>query len=35
MQDGVRLALVHFIQQVTDVRCGRHNNLDTASFRLR
>ncbi len=35
MQNGVRLALLHFLQQLTDFRCGRRNNLDTASFRLR
>ena len=35
MQDGVRLALLHFLQQLTDFRCGRRNDLDTAPFRLR
>ncbi len=35
MQDGVRLALLHFLQQLTDFRCGRRNELDTAPFRLR
>ena len=35
MQDGVRLALLHFLQQLTDFHCGRRNDLDTASFRLR
>lgn len=35
MQDGVRLSLLHFLQQLTDFRCGRCNNLDTTSFRLR
>ena len=34
MQDGVRLALLHFLQQLTDFRCGRRNELDTAPFRL-
>jgi hypothetical protein len=35
MQDGVRLALLHFLQQLTDFRCGRRNDLDTAPFGLR
>ena len=35
MQNGVRLALLHFLQQLTDFRCGRRNNLDTAPFSLR
>jgi uncharacterized protein (TIGR02246 family) len=35
MQDGVRLALFYFLQQLTDFRCGRRNNLDIAPFRLR
>jgi hypothetical protein len=35
MQDGVGLALLHFLQQLTDFRCGRRNELDTAPFRLR
>ena len=35
MQDGVRLALLHFLQQLTDFRCGRRNDFDTAPFRLR
>ena len=35
MQDGVRLALLHFLQQLTDFRCGRRNDLDTAPFPLR
>ena len=35
MQDGVRLALLHFLQQLTDFRCGRRNDLDTALFPLR
>jgi hypothetical protein len=35
MQDGVRLALLHFLQQLTDFQCGRRNDLDTAPFRLR
>jgi hypothetical protein len=34
MQDGVRLALLHFLQQLTDFQCGRRNDLDTAPFRL-
>jgi hypothetical protein len=25
MQNGVRLALLHFLQQLTDFRCGRRN----------
>jgi hypothetical protein len=35
MQNGVRFALLHFRQQLTDFRCGRRNDLDTAPFRLR
>jgi hypothetical protein len=35
MQDGVRLALLHFLQQLTDFQCGCRNDLDTAPFRLR
>jgi hypothetical protein len=35
MQDGVGLALLHFLQQLTDFQCGRRNDLDTAPFRLR
>jgi len=35
MQDGVCLALLHLLQQLTDFRCGRRNNLDTAPFPLR
>src|SRR3989442_477268 len=35
MQDGVRLALLHFLQQLTDFQCGGRNNLDTAPLRLR
>ncbi len=35
MQDGVRLALLHFLQQLTDFQRGRRNDLDTAPFRLR
>src|SRR5438874_1733026 len=34
MQDSVRLALVHFLQHLTDFRRGRRNDLDTAPFRL-
>ena len=34
MQNGVRLALLHFLQQLTDFQCGRRNDLDTAPFRL-
>ena len=34
MQDGVRLALLHFLQQLTDLQCGRRDDLDTAPFRL-
>src|SRR6266480_7707973 len=33
--DGIRLALLHFLQQLTDLQCRRRNDLDTASFRLR
>src|SRR6266480_3765476 len=35
MQDGVGLALLHFLQQLTDFQCRRRNELDTALFRLR
>jgi hypothetical protein len=35
MQDGVRLALLHFLQQLRDLQCGRRNELDTAPFPLR
>ena len=35
MQDGVGLALLHFLQQVTSFQCGLRNDLDTAPFRLR
>jgi len=35
MQDGVGLALLHFLQQLTDFQCGRWNDVDTPSFRLR
>jgi hypothetical protein len=35
MKDGIRLAFLHFLQQVTDFQCRRRNDLDTASFRLR
>ena len=35
MQDGVRLPVLHFLQQLTDLRCGRRNDLDTALFPLR
>ena len=35
MQNGVRLALLYFLQQLTDFRCGRRNNLDTAPLRFR
>jgi len=35
MQNRVGLALSHFVQQLTDFRCGCRNNRDTASFRLR
>jgi len=34
MQDGVRLAFLYFLQQLTDFRRGRRNDLDTAPFRL-
>src|SRR2546430_1611755 len=30
MQDGVRLALLHLLQQLTDFQCGGRNDLDTA-----
>jgi hypothetical protein len=32
---GVRLASLHFLEQLKDFQCGRRNDLDTASFRLR
>jgi hypothetical protein len=35
MQDGVRLALLHFLQKLTDFQCRRRNDLDIAPFRLR
>ena len=35
MQDGVRLTLLYFLEQLTDFRCGRRNDLDAAPFRLR
>jgi uncharacterized protein (TIGR02246 family) len=35
MQNGVRLALLYFLQQLTDFRSRRRNNLDTAPFPLR
>jgi hypothetical protein len=35
MQDGVGLALLHFLQQPTNFQCGRRYDLDAASFRLR
>ena len=35
MQDGVGLALLYFLQQLTDFQCRRGNDLDTALFRLR
>jgi hypothetical protein len=35
MQNGVGLAPLHFLQQVTRFRCGLRNHLDTAPFRLR
>ena len=35
MQDGVGLALLYFVQQVTRFQCGLRNDLDTAPFRLR
>ena len=35
MQDGVRLAFLHVLQQLTDFRRGRRNDLDAAPFRLR
>lgn len=34
MQDGVGLSLLHVLQQLTDFRCRRRDDLDTASFRL-
>jgi hypothetical protein len=35
MQDGVRLALLDFLQQLTDFRYRRRNDLNAAPFRLR
>ena len=35
MQDGVGLALLHFLQQLTRFQCGLRSDLDTAPFRLR
>src|SRR5882724_3697492 len=35
MQDSVCLALLQFLEQLTDFQCGRRNDLDTAPFRLR
>ena len=35
MQDSVGLAVLHVLQQLTDFRCRRRNDLDTAPFRLR
>jgi hypothetical protein len=35
MQDSVRLAFLHFLQQLTGFQCGRRNDFDTAPFRLR
>ena len=35
MQDGVSLTLLDFLQQLTDFRCGRRNELYTAPFRFR
>src|SRR5512132_2993554 len=35
MQDRVGLALLHFLQQLTDFQCGCGSELDTAPFRLR
>src|SRR4029453_9357667 len=35
MQDGVGLALLHFLQQMTRFECGLRDDLDTATFRLR
>src|SRR4029450_6815550 len=35
MQDGVGLALLHFLKQLTRFQCGLRNDLDTAPFRLR
>jgi hypothetical protein len=35
MQDGVRLTLLHFLQHLTDLHCGRRSDLDTAPFGLR
>src|SRR5437660_11071112 len=34
MQDGICLALLHFLQELTDFRRRRCNNVDTAPFRL-
>jgi len=35
MQDSIGLALLDFLQQLTDFQSGRRNDLDTAPFRLR
>jgi len=35
MQDGVRLTLLHFLQQATRFQCRLSNDLDTAPFRFR
>jgi hypothetical protein len=35
MQDGVGLALLHFLQQVTRFQRGLSNNLNSTPFRLR
>jgi len=35
MQDSVGLALLHVLQQLTDLGRGRRGDLDTAPFRLR
>jgi hypothetical protein len=35
MQNGVRLALLYFIKQLTDFHGGGRNDFDTAPFRLR
>src|SRR6266487_6835747 len=35
MQDGVRLALLHFLQQLTNFQRGCRDDLDAAAFRLR
>ena len=34
MQDCVRLALLHFLEQLTGFQCRRCKDLDTAPFRL-